>query len=280
MSYEQTVSDHYLHGDLLHSIEAALPKLGKTLESITVEDLGPVDEFHIGGRMATDRLLSQLNFSESDRILDVGCGLGGASRYIASKHDNSVTGIDLAKEYIDTGNVLCTWVGLDNKVSLHQGSALDMPFEDESFEGGLMLHVGMNIEDKVKLFAEIYRVLKPGALFGVYDIMQIKKGELSYPVPWATESSTSKLASPDQYKDAITNAGFTISLEENRRDFALEFFKQMKAKTEAMGGPPPLGLHTLMKESTPIKLKNMVDNIAADLIAPVEIIIQKSATYM
>ena len=280
MSYEQTVSDHYLHGNLLDSIEAAIPKLGKTLESITVEDLGPVDEFHIGGRIATDRLLSQLNFSETDHILDVGCGLGGASRYIASKHDNSVTGIDLAQEYIDTGNVLCSWVGLNNRVTLQQGSALDMPFENESFDGGLMLHVGMNIEDKALLFAEIYRVMKPGAIFGVYDIMQINNGELSYPVPWATESSTSKLASPEQYKDAITSAGFTVTAEEARRDFALDFFKKMKEKTEAMGGPPPLGLHTLMKESTPIKLKNMVDNIAADLIAPVEIIIRKNATYM
>ena len=53
-------------------------------------------------------------------------------------------------------------------------------------------------------------------------------------------------------------------------------FKQMRAKTEANGGPAPLGLHTLMKESTPNKLKNMVDNIAAGYIAPVEIIAHKN----
>ena len=276
MSYEQTVSDHYLHGNLLGSIEAAIPKLGKTIENITVEDLGPVDEFHIGGRIATDHLLSKLNFSKTDHILDVGCGLGGASRFIANKHDNKVSGIDLAQEYIETGNVLCEWVGLDNHINLYHGSALDMPFENESFDGGLMLHVGMNIEDKKQLFAEIFRVMKPGASFGVYDIMRISEGELAYPVPWASESATSKLGTIDEYKGALQAAGFTISSEENRRDFGLEFFKQMKAKTEAMGGPPPLGLHTLMKESTPIKLKNMIENIMADLIAPVEIIVQKT----
>lgn len=276
MSFEQTVSDHYLHGNLLGSIEAAIPKLGKTVDSITVDDLGPVDEFHIGGRIATDHLLSQLNFSETDHILDVGCGLGGASRFIANKHNNQVTGIDLAQEYIDTGNVLCSWVGLGEKVNLHHGSALDMPFDDESFDGGLMLHVGMNIEDKAKLFAEIHRVLKPGASFGIYDIMQTSDGELAYPVPWATNDSTSKLATTDDYRKALQDAGFSITSESNRRDFGLEFFKQMKAKTEAMGGPPPLGLHTLMKESTPIKLKNMIDNIMAGLIAPVEMIVRKT----
>lgn len=275
MSFEQTVSDHYLHGNLLGAIEAAIPKLGKTVESITVEDLGPVDEFHIGGRMATNNLLDQLNFSETDHILDVGCGLGGASRFIANKYNNRVTGVDLAQEYIDTGKTLCSWVGLNGQITLHQGSALSMPFEDESFDGGLMLHVGMNIEDKAQLFNEIYRVLRPGSSFGVYDVMRINDGELTYPVPWASENSTSKLATPEQYKQVLNDAGFDITSENNRREFALGFFKQMKAKTEAMGGPPPLGLHTLMQQTTPIKLKNMVESIAVDLIAPVEIIVQK-----
>lgn len=74
---------------------------------------------------------------------------------------------------------------------------------------------------------------------------------------------------------ALIVAGFEVSKVNNRRDFALDFFKQMRARAEANSGPPPLGLHTLVKESTPVKLKNMVDSIAADYIAPVEIIAQK-----
>ena len=276
MLNDKAVSEHYLHGDLLKAIQAAIPKLGKTIDSITIEDLAPVDEFHIGGRLATDNLLDQLDFSEEDHILDVGCGLGGASRFIANKYNNCVTGIDLTQEYIDVGKALCAWVGLDKQVTLHQGSALNLPFEDETFDGAIMLHVGMNIDDKAKLFTEIYRVLRPGASFGVYDVMQITDGELTYPVPWATENSTSKLATPDQYKQALNHAGFKVSKENARGDFALEFFRQMRAKTEANGGPPPLGLHTLMRESTAVKVKNMIDNIAADLIAPVEIIAQKA----
>jgi hypothetical protein len=98
---------------------------------------------------------------------------------------------------------------------------------------------------------------------------------LTYPVPWATENSTSKLATTDQYKQALSHAGFKVGAHTTRRDFALGFFKQMRAKSEANGGPPPLGLHLLMQQSTVVKLKNMVDNITAGLIAPVEIIAQK-----
>jgi len=275
MSIDNAVSKHYLHGDLLKAIQTAITKLGKTVDSVTIEDLAPVDEFHIGGRLATQHFLDQLNFSERDHILDVGCGLGGASRFVANKYKNYVTGIDLTQEYIETGKALCSWVKLDKYITLQQGSALSTPFQDETFDGSYMMHVGMNIEDKAQLFTEIYRVLRPGSFFGVYDVMRLKDGELIYPVPWATDRSTSKLATPDEYRQALADAGFEITKENNRRDFALDFFKQLRAKTEASGGPPPLGLHTLMQESTTEKIKNMINNISEGYIAPAEVIARK-----
>ena len=140
MSYEKSVTDHYTHGGLLGAIQASVTKLGKTIDTDTIEDLAAVDEFHIGGRQATDNLLGQLGFTESDHILDVGCGLGGASRYVADKFNNRVSGIDLTHEYIEVGNKFCAWVGLDEQVTLHHGSALTMPFDDEVFDGVIMLH--------------------------------------------------------------------------------------------------------------------------------------------
>lgn len=150
-----------------------------------------------------------------------------------------------------------------------------MAFQDETFDSGFMMHVGMNIDDKARLFSEIYRVLRPGASFGVYDVMQDRDGELTYPVPWATEESTSNLSTPGQYRDALTNAGFDVLTENNRCDFALEFFRQVRARAEGNGGSSPLGLHTLMQESTAVKIENMIDNIAESYIAPVEIIATK-----
>jgi len=275
MSIDKAVSESYLHGDLLKAIQSAITRLGKTVDSVTIEDLAPVDEFHIGGRLATESFLDQLDFSEQDHILDVGCGLGGASRFVANMYKSHITGIDLTQEYIETGKALCSWVKLDKQITLQQGSALSMPFQDDSFDGGYMMHVGMNIEDKTQLFAEIYRVLRPGSNFGVYDVMRQNDGELVYPVPWATDGSTSSLATPDKYKEALADAGFEIANERNRRDFALDFFKQLRAKTEASGGPPPLGLHTLMQESTGEKIKNMINNITENYVAPVEVVAVK-----
>ncbi len=275
MTDPQDVEKHYAHGDLLGTIEAAIAKLGKSIDTITVDDLAPVDEFHIGGRLASEELLSQLSLSPESNVLDVGCGLGGAARFCADGFGCKVTGIDLTEEFIKTGQALCQWVGLEDNISLHHGSALAMPFDDNSFDAAYMLHVGMNIEAKADLFAEIARTLRPGGLLGVYDVMRTGPGELAFPLPWAANTETSFVVTAEQYKTAFEAAGLELTAERNRGDFALSFFEALQANSAAAGGPPPLGLHVLMGKSTPEKVKNMVANNVAHRIAPVELIARK-----
>lgn len=275
MPTQRDISNHYTHGNLAAAIRSGIESLGKTIGSVTVDDLAPVDEFHIGGREASEEFLGQLDLSPEKHVLDVGCGLGGAARFVAGRYGCRVTAIDLTPEYVETARVLCGWVGLDNRISLHQGSALSMPFADRAFDGAYMLHVGMNIDDKAKLCSEVSRVLRSNSLFGIYDVMRIGDGELTYPVPWATTAASSALAEPAQYREALRAAGFAVVAERNRRDFALAFFEQLRARTAA-GGPPPLGLHILMGRNTPEKVQNMIQNISSDRIAPVELIARKT----
>jgi ubiquinone/menaquinone biosynthesis C-methylase UbiE len=276
MSSQQDVSQHYTHGNLVAAISSGIESIGKMINSITVDDLAPVDEFHIGGRQASEDFLSQLDLTSEKQVLDVGCGLGGAARFVVSRFGCQVTGIDLTPEFIETGKILCQWVGLDSRISLHQGSALAMPFADCVFDRAYMLHVAMNIDDKAILCSEVSRVLRPSSLFGIYDVMRTGDGELTYPVPWATTPVSSAVATPAQYREALEQAGFTVVAERNRRDFALAFFDQLRARTAAAGGPPPLGLHILMGRNTPDKVRNMIANISTDRIAPVEMIARKS----
>ena len=145
MSFDENVSTHYTHGSLLDAVKNGIEQLDMTPSCITVEELAPLDEFHIGGRQASEDFLDQLNFTASDHLVDVGCGLGGTSRFVADRYNSKVTGIDLTSEYIETGITLSEWVGLDHLIRLLEGSALNMPFDDEIFDGGYMIHVGMNI---------------------------------------------------------------------------------------------------------------------------------------
>jgi SAM-dependent methyltransferase len=267
---EQRVSRHYAHGDLERAILDALAASGRDPDRLAPDDLAPVDEFHIGGRAATAALMARLGIAPGAHVLDVGSGLGGAARYAAVACSCRVTGIDLTAEYVRVARVLARRVGLDDRVDFRQGSALDLPFPAASFGCAYMLHVGMNIADKAALFAGVRRVLRPGAVFGVYDVMGAGDGAPDFPVPWAAGAETSFLERPDRYRLLLEEADFTVEGVRDRRDFALEAFAAMR--TRARGGPPPpLGLHLLSPEA-PLRFANMIAGVEAGVIAPVEIV--------
>jgi len=271
METEQAVARHYAHGSLEEAILDALAVAGKNVDHLSLKDLAPVDEFHVGGRQATIEFAEQFGPRPGMRLLDIGCGLGGAARYFADAHDCHVTGIDLSGEYVAVANALAARVGLGERVSCEQGSALALPFAPGSFDGAYMFHVGMNIENKAKLFAEVRRVLAPSGLFGIYDVMRLAAGELSYPVPWASSPESSFVADAASYRRSLEAEGFEVLKERSRRDFALEVFRQMRARGAA-GGPEPLGLHIVMGSNAAQKVANMIGDITSGLIAPTELI--------
>jgi SAM-dependent methyltransferase len=271
------VEAHYTHGHLTRAITAGLAALGRTPPAISIDDLGPVDEFHIGGREATEDLMKQLHLSRELHVLDVGSGLGGAARVVASRYGCQVTGIDLTAEYVETARTLSDWTGLGQRLAFHRGSALALPFADASFDAAYMLHVGMNIPDKPGLATQVARVLKPECLFGIYDVMRTGPAELTYPVPWASTPELSSLAPPETYKAALRAGGFEVVAERSRREFALEFFQRLRARMARAGGPPPLGLHLVMGPDAATKVGNMLANIEAGTIAPVEIVARRAA---
>jgi SAM-dependent methyltransferase len=270
------VAAHYTRTGLVAAIRDGVDALGKTPETLTVDDLAAVDEFHVGGRQASEAFLNQLTLSPGQEVLDIGCGLGGSARFAATRYGCSVTGIDITPAFVDTGTVLCDWVGLGDRVSLRQGSALDLPFKAAAFDAAYLLHVGMNIGDKRQLCAEAYRVLRPGASFGIYDLMRTGEDGLRYPLPWASTPETNAVGAPDDYRDALKAAGFTLIAERDRRDAALEFFAKLRARSPSGAPPAPLGLHILMGDTAPLKIANMVAGIANRTLAPMEMVARKT----
>jgi len=277
MTTEDSVKAHYTTTALLERIKAAVAEAGGDPEAMKPDDLKGVDEFHTGGLHATNDLLDQLTLRADTRILDIGCGIGGAARQVAQRSGAQVTGFDLTPGYVATAGALSTAVGLGAQTTFLQGSALSMPVADASFDLALMFHVGMNIADKTKLFAEAARVLAPGGRFALFDVMRTGDGALTYPFPWADTEEFSFVDPPEVYRTAAKAAGFSTVAERARADFALDFFAKAFASIEAAGGPPPVGIHLLMRDTAPAKLRNYVAEVTAGRIAPVEMIWQKGS---
>lgn len=275
MTDETEVAHHYTKGDLAGRIMHAVRQIVPDMTQITARDLAPVDEFHIGGVKATETFTSKLDLTPGMAVLDVGSGIGGTARFVAETHDCHVTGIDLTPEFCAVATMLSVATHLSERTEFHEGSALVMPFHDNAFDAAMTLHVAMNIEDKAGLYHEVARVLKPGAVFGVYDIMVgAQGGDLDYPVPWAATPATSYLATPDAMRTLLGQAGFTIEHEEDRTGFAIDFFENLKKANAA--GPPPLGLHVIMGDDFKDKIGNIAKNINTGRCGPWEMICRKA----
>lgn len=273
---EDAVAEHYTTGALTDRVRDALKASGVDPDAATVADLKAGDEFHTGGVLATDHLFAQLSPTHATRVLDVGCGIGGTSRYVVDRYDSSVTGIDLTPEFVETATALSEIVGHSGKGTFLVGSALDMPVPDAGFDLAVMLHVGMNIEDKAGLFAEVARALASGGTFALFDVMGGAVAEpLAFPLPWSTRPETSFVDLPSVYKEAAAAAGLELIAENDRTEFALEFFEEVFARI-AESGPPPLGIHLMMGETAPEKFQNYVTNLKTGRIRPTEMIFLKS----
>jgi SAM-dependent methyltransferase len=205
---DERVSSHYGWPGLMEAIEREIRAKGIDPERVTVDQLAPVDNYHAFRLAGTLALASAATITAADRVLDVGGGIGGPARQLAVRFGCRVTVVDLTAEYCAVGERLTAWTGLSDKVSFVQGSALQMPFEDATFDVVWTQHASMNIADKAALYREIARVVRPGGRFAFFDLLAGPNQPIHFPVPWAADPSVSFVLSPDETRTLITNAGF------------------------------------------------------------------------
>lgn len=271
---EDAVARHYGASNLGATILGALAAAGLNPEHLKPADLAPVDEFHIGGRAATVYVLDKLDLTAGSHVLDVGCGIGGATRYMADTLGCRVAGIDLTPEYIEVARMLAERTGLSEAIEYKVASALDLPFGNGAFDAVITLHVAMNIKDRARLYREMARVLRSGGELAVYDVMQGPGAGLTFPVPWAQTPATSHLETPEGMAALLGDAGFDVVETEDRTDYGIAFFRQRLAAM-AGGQPPALGLHHLMGADARAKFRNMLAGLEARAIAPVVMIARR-----
>ena len=227
---------HYSARDIEARILAALRLAGLDPEEcLSPEALGALDHFHTGGLRATRELMELAQIRAADRVLDIGAGLAGSARLMAAEYGCRVDCLEMSPDYCAGALLLNRLTGLEDRIEVHQGSALDLPFADDAFDLVWMQNVGMNIADKQTLYDEIRRVLKPG---GRYAFQEMAAGEAAtsyFPLPWATDPADSFLVSAEETRSVLGESGFIAELFEDTSDAHL-------SRTTADAAPSPLTL--------------------------------------
>ncbi|HET7847954.1 MAG TPA: methyltransferase domain-containing protein [Pseudolabrys sp.] len=254
---ESTVQSHYGGRPLLARMEAALAANGIDPLRPKPEDLWPYDQLHGRGIIATREHAERAGIKAGMHVLDLGCGVGGASRYLAALGCR-VTGIDLTPEFIDVARTLTERCHLADRIDYRVGNALDLPFADASFDHVWSHNVTMNIQDKAGFVGEAARVLKPGGHFSLAEVEAGPSGQPAFPVPWASDSSSSFLVSPDEMRTVIEGAGLRIVAQEDGTAAVIAYGREMSARIER-GERPLQTVGVLMGDDFPQRARNMAE---------------------
>jgi SAM-dependent methyltransferase len=214
-----TLEAHYSARDIEGRILAGIRAAGLNPEQrLSPEELGALDHFHTGGLRASRELLEVAQIRAEDRVLDIGAGLAGSARLLASAVGCCVDCIELSGDYCAGAVLLNRLTGLEDRIKVHQGSALDLPFADGSFDVVWMQNVGMNVADKRKLYGEISRVLKPGGRYAFQEMAAGEQATTYFPLPWATDPADSFLVSAEEMRSVLGGCGFIAELFEDTSD--------------------------------------------------------------
>jgi len=210
---------HYSVLDFEAKILYALQEAGFDLEyPLSPLELAALDHFHTGGLVSSLALKELAKIQAEDRVLDIGAGLAGPARMLAASPGCRVDCIELSPDFCSGAALLNRLTGLEELIEVIEGSVLESPFSDDTFDVAWMQNVGMNIEDKRKLYTEIHRVLKRGGRFAFQEMTAGEEEPTYFPLPWTKDSNGHFLVTAEEMESMLIECGFIVEYFEDVSD--------------------------------------------------------------
>lgn len=194
---------------LVARLQAAFRNAGLDPWRLTLDEVAGIDQLHLGGRGASRSLAQLGEVRPGQRVLDVGCGTGGAARLLADEFGCEVVGVDITAAFVAAAEWLSAATGLAERTRFLCADAARTPLPDGGFDLVWCQHALMNMPDAPAVLAEWRRLLAPGGRVLLHEVVAGDNLEpLALPVPWARTAATSHLQPREALEASLAAAGF------------------------------------------------------------------------
>mmetsp|Transcript_30286 Transcript_30286/g.93706 ORF Transcript_30286/g.93706 Transcript_30286/m.93706 type:complete len:292 (-) Transcript_30286:152-1027(-) len=185
---------------------------GDAASPLDVATVATFDSLHYNGTDAVDDCAKALQLTPAERVLDVGSGLGGPARHLASTAGCRVTALELQDDYGRAATTLTERCGLASKVDHETGSILDPAAAPGSYDAVVSWLCFLHVQDKGELLGACAAKLAPGGALYVEDYYAAEPLTAGERASLAKDVAAPALPSRGAYEAALADAGF-VDLE-------------------------------------------------------------------
>lgn len=241
--------------------------------------LAPVDQLHIGGIKASQKLLQRLSQTQPTAVLDIGAGLGGLMRLSRNRFGISLIGLDITHDLNRINQRLAYLFDASQPPTLVTGDAHHLPFSSNHFDAVVFQHSLLNMPDSRQALNEAVRVLKTGGLLLMHEVLQgPNHSEMRYPVPWARSATQSHLLTQEALEQLLRQTGFTNIEVSDWSQEALAWRQRQQTKESAATNTaktPPVSPALILGPEFAQMGGNVMKNLEAEAARVVEVVARK-----
>ncbi|KAG4411167.1 Delta(24)-sterol C-methyltransferase [Cadophora malorum] len=188
-------------------------------------------------------LAAKIGIKDGDKVLDVGCGVGGPAREIAKFTGAHITGLNNNDYQIERATRYAQKEGLSHQLDFVKGDFMQMSFPENSFDCVYAIEATVHAPSLEGVYSQIFKVLKPGGVFGVYEWLMTDKydndNEHHREIRLGIEigDGISNMVKISEGLAAIKAAGFELELHEDlaKRPDATPWYYPLAGDFSMMG---------------------------------------------
>eukprot|EP00612_Vaucheria_litorea_P001309 CAMPEP_0171456974 /NCGR_PEP_ID=MMETSP0945-20130129/3244_1 /TAXON_ID=109269 /ORGANISM="Vaucheria litorea, Strain CCMP2940" /LENGTH=299 /DNA_ID=CAMNT_0011982501 /DNA_START=414 /DNA_END=1313 /DNA_ORIENTATION=- len=185
----------------------------------------PCESFSESIRRHEYYLAGRLGVNPNEKVLDVGCGIGGPYRNIARFTGANITGITINQYQVQRANELNAKIGMSDQVHSDEGDFMNLPYEADSFDGIYAIEATCHAPSRKGVYSQVFRALKPGKIFACYEWCITDLYDSSNPFHVKIKKQIEEgdglpdMCKPSSVLEALKETGFEII---EARDMALD----------------------------------------------------------